>query len=355
MSLNASPFMLIRVLTMSLSNANNNNNNRSSISSSRMRIFSWCCEIITGLRGQLDAKRRRCDELTRQLSIVQASLRRFVRDDPEFDRSDCYDTDAEDDDCQCTTPEVLSDGVHSVAKRVLMERSKEKFEALYELISESWATLGKPQYAQWLEDDNYTKPWKLWFATASDTPGVVPNQNPIEVHRRTIKATAVTRLRAATVHVFAGTLPKLLVEYAGDIKLEPIRHYVPGPSGFISYATGSTGANQLGVPEKKKKFHNRDPARKSQFTVDTLIKGLVEKPASVINWSVLNAWAYTDKERQDVERNFVGKIKLPFMRGGMRFWEMGYEEHEEISTWVADVLARDINYSVRTGHTIVPN
>ncbi|KAJ8506908.1 hypothetical protein ON010_g19056 [Phytophthora cinnamomi] len=117
----------------------------------------------------------------------------------------------------------------SVARPPSTTLSKEKFEALYELISESWATLGEPQYAQWLEDDNHTKPWKLWFATASDTPGVVPNQNLIEVHRRTIKATAVTRLRAATVHVFAGTLTKLLVEYAGDIEIEPIRHYVPGP------------------------------------------------------------------------------------------------------------------------------
>ncbi|EEY53330.1 uncharacterized protein PITG_06974 [Phytophthora infestans T30-4] len=96
---------------------------------------------------------------------------------------------------------------------------------LSELAVKKTETLGEAEYAQWLRDDYLTDPWDLWFYTASDTAGVLPNQNPIESHNRTIKATAVIHLRAATGHVLAGTLPKILVECAMDIGSEPIRPY----------------------------------------------------------------------------------------------------------------------------------
>ncbi|KAJ8525400.1 hypothetical protein ON010_g15716 [Phytophthora cinnamomi] len=77
----------------------NNNNNSSS---RRKRTFPCCCEIISDLRDQLNAKRRCCDELIRQVNMLQDSLRRLVRAGPELERADDYDADAEDDDYQQT-------------------------------------------------------------------------------------------------------------------------------------------------------------------------------------------------------------------------------------------------------------
>ncbi|EGZ23326.1 hypothetical protein PHYSODRAFT_389368, partial [Phytophthora sojae] len=108
-------------------------------------------------------------------------------------------------------------------------RTIEQFEALSDLVTENWASTGEPEYAQWLDDEYLTDPWDLWFYAASGTPGVVPNQHPIESHHRAIKATAVDHLRAATSHVLAGTLPKILVECAMDIGSDRIRHYASGP------------------------------------------------------------------------------------------------------------------------------
>ncbi|KAG6614934.1 uncharacterized protein IUM83_08597 [Phytophthora cinnamomi] len=54
-----------------------------------------------------DAKSRRCDELTRQVNMLQVSLRRLVRDGPELDRADDYDADTEDDGNQ-RTPEIVA-------------------------------------------------------------------------------------------------------------------------------------------------------------------------------------------------------------------------------------------------------
>ncbi|EGZ06483.1 hypothetical protein PHYSODRAFT_531753 [Phytophthora sojae] len=103
------------------------------------------------------------------------------------------------------------------------------FEALSDLVTENWAAMGEPEYAQWLDDEYLTDPWNLWFYAASGTPGVVPNQTQIESHHRAIKATAVDHLRAATGHVLAGTLPKILVECAMDIGSDRIRHHASGP------------------------------------------------------------------------------------------------------------------------------
>jgi hypothetical protein len=48
----------------------------------------------------------------------------------------------------------------------------------------------------------------MWFI---DAPGIVPNQNPIEAHHSAIKKVAAGHLRAATSHVLAMTLPKILI------------------------------------------------------------------------------------------------------------------------------------------------
>ncbi|POM70348.1 LOW QUALITY PROTEIN: Hypothetical protein PHPALM_13226 [Phytophthora palmivora] len=61
----------------------------------------------------------------------------------------------------------------------------------------------------WLEEKYLAESWDLWFCSASDAPGVVPNQNPIESHHRTIKATAVSHIRAVTAHNGSDITPQV--------------------------------------------------------------------------------------------------------------------------------------------------
>ncbi|GMF36735.1 unnamed protein product [Phytophthora lilii] len=58
-------------------------------------------------------------------------------------------------------------------------RSEDQFEVLADLVVENWAMKEEAAYAQWFHDEYLSDPWDLWFCTASNTPGVVPNQNKI--------------------------------------------------------------------------------------------------------------------------------------------------------------------------------
>ncbi|ETO84875.1 hypothetical protein F444_01269 [Phytophthora nicotianae P1976] len=113
--------------------------------------------------------------------------------------------------------ESYDENIKTQLEYLSQARFASQFEALCALVVDNWITLGEVEYAQWLETEYLTEPWDLWFYSASDAPGVVPNQNPIESHHRKIKATAVSHLRAATGHVLAGTLPKILIANAMDI------------------------------------------------------------------------------------------------------------------------------------------
>ncbi|EGZ28043.1 hypothetical protein PHYSODRAFT_471325 [Phytophthora sojae] len=108
-------------------------------------------------------------------------------------------------------------------------RSKQQFEALSALITQNWDEFGEGEYAAWLDTEYLTEPWHPWFYTASDVPGIIPNQNPIESHHHSIKTTTVNQLRASTGHVLASTLPKILVECAMEIGSESIQHFAAGP------------------------------------------------------------------------------------------------------------------------------
>ncbi|EEY60819.1 uncharacterized protein PITG_13561 [Phytophthora infestans T30-4] len=93
-----------------------------------------------------------------------------------------------------------------------------------------------------------------------------------------------------------------------------------------------------GRPRKKNKCLDRDRPRRSQYAVDSLIKRLVDKHA-----------------REETELNHVAKVKLHFMRGGKRYWNIDFEEYEEASVLGVEELARAISYSYQMGHNIVPN
>ncbi|ETM55610.1 hypothetical protein L914_01194 [Phytophthora nicotianae] len=102
-------------------------------------------------------------------------------------------------------------------------------------------------------------------------------------------------------------------------------------------------------PRKKTQCLDRDGTRKSQYSVNTLVKRLTEKPASVINWSILTAQTSSDEEGEETQRNYIGKIKPPFMRGGEWHWDTEYEELEVAPPMEIEELARTINYSFQMG------
>jgi hypothetical protein len=379
-----------------------------------------------------------------------------------------------------------------------MARSFAQFEALSNLVTSNWSAFGGMDYAEWLQDQYHVDPWDLWFYTASDQPGIVPNQNPIKSHHHAIKARAVMHLRAATGHVSAGTLPRILAHCAMDLGSDVICHYASGPvnaemlqaavslcahenhyprprgkskraihsigeyyfnaeyyvvqdtnvhglnvdaartrlykrsldgimrahekvesvqlrylslhrvkilervpfehnwdspwwcvdeiktirkkfkcdcksfyeSGWLCahvlaclQLVGAVDLNAMlrglparrpsGRPRKKTKCMERDGLRRSQYSLAALVKRLVDKPASVINWSVLGTWTNTDDDGVEINRDFVGTIKPPFLRAGKRHWGVKYPDIEEEEEYEAEQLATIINYSFRMGHIIV--
>ncbi|OWY90131.1 hypothetical protein PHMEG_00041877, partial [Phytophthora megakarya] len=95
-------------------------------------------------------------------------------------------------------------------------RSEDQFFALSKTITENWRSRGEGGYADWLEEQYLSDPWDLWFITASNKAGIVPNQNPIEAHHSSIKNFAAGHLRAAISHVLPATLPKILIHCGHD-------------------------------------------------------------------------------------------------------------------------------------------
>ncbi|EGZ24338.1 hypothetical protein PHYSODRAFT_325463 [Phytophthora sojae] len=71
-----------------------------------------------------------------------------------------------------------------------------------------------------------------------------------------------------------------------------------------------------------------------------------EMPASVINWSVLIDKTVAEADGEESQRTYVG---------GKRFWEIAYEDQDEVTVLVVEALARTIDFSFQMGHKIVPN
>ncbi|POM70347.1 Hypothetical protein PHPALM_13225 [Phytophthora palmivora] len=97
-----------------------------------------------------------------------------------------------------------------------------------------------------------------------------------------------------------------------------------------------------GQPRKKTICLDRDGPRRSQYTVDALMKRLVDKPASVINWSILKIQIDTGG---DGGQNPVGK----------RYWNIQNENLQGMPPMDIEELARTINYFFQMGHNIAPH
>ncbi|POM59170.1 LOW QUALITY PROTEIN: hypothetical protein PHPALM_32144 [Phytophthora palmivora] len=102
-----------------------------------------------------------------------------------------------------------------------------------------------------------------------------------------------------------------------------------------------------GRPRKKTRCLDRNGHEEVnirwKYTVDALIKYLVDKPASAINWCILKPQNSIDGDGEQTEFNHVGKINPPFMRGGKRYWNIQYEDLQGVSAMNVEELARTIH------------
>jgi hypothetical protein len=109
-----------------------------------------------------------------------------------------------------------------------------------------------------------------------------------------------------------------------------------------------------GRPRKKKQCLQREEAPPGQYTVDALVSRLVNRPASVINWSVLHTWQTKNSLGEIEDRDFVGIVEPPFMKGGARYWDMNFSKRNDTVSMAAEQLANAVNYAHRMGHHILP-
>ncbi|OWY92702.1 LOW QUALITY PROTEIN: hypothetical protein PHMEG_00038183, partial [Phytophthora megakarya] len=108
----------------------------------------------------------------------------------------------------------------------------------------------------------------------------------------------------------------------------------------------------LGASNEEKTCLTREGLSQGEYTVGELTTRLIEKPASVINWSVLETWPTENRDGEIEDRDYVGVIEPPFMKSGARYWDVYFREREAKVTMAVEQLSNTINYSFRMGHHI---
>ncbi|KAG6954818.1 hypothetical protein JG688_00012170 [Phytophthora aleatoria] len=97
------------------------------------------------------------------------------------------------------------------------------FLVLSTLITKNWLSLGENVVVSWFKEEYLSATWKLWYYTASRSPGVTPNQNAIGSHNRDIKRVVDPNLYAST-KVVMNLIPKPITPYAeGPVPIECAR------------------------------------------------------------------------------------------------------------------------------------
>jgi hypothetical protein len=109
-------------------------------------------------------------------------------------------------------------------------RTLMQFEAVSKLVLADWRDHNEHEYADWFAEEYLSSPWCHWFANGSGAPGVMPNQNHIEAHHRSIKVSAVISKRASTASVLNVLLPRILLQ-AGELAnvKDDLRVFCGGP------------------------------------------------------------------------------------------------------------------------------
>ncbi|ETV68655.1 hypothetical protein H257_15461 [Aphanomyces astaci] len=101
-------------------------------------------------------------------------------------------------------------------------RSHHQFHVIAAICLSEWMVdLGEIELSTWFRDVYLSPPWDQWFSTASNCPGVMPHQQHIESHHKSIKIVYAHELRATTSVVLEHTLPRVLVSDGLEINTSP--------------------------------------------------------------------------------------------------------------------------------------
>ncbi|KAJ8531644.1 hypothetical protein ON010_g14317 [Phytophthora cinnamomi] len=111
-----------------------------------------------------------------------------------------------------------------------------QFRALSALAPKSWTKRKEHDIDPWFKEEYLAGDWKHWYYSASKSPGVTLNQNPVEAHNRDNKRIVGPDKYAATEVVLRTTLPRLLAYFGSardrkSIRIHgtPIKPYSTGP------------------------------------------------------------------------------------------------------------------------------
>ncbi|ETV82186.1 hypothetical protein H257_04897 [Aphanomyces astaci] len=107
-------------------------------------------------------------------------------------------------------------------ERMWLARSHHQFHVIAAICLSEWMVdLSEIEMSTWFRDVYLSPPWDQWFSTASYCPGVMPHQQHIESHHKSIKIVCAHELRATTSVVLEHTLPRVLVSDGLEINTSP--------------------------------------------------------------------------------------------------------------------------------------
>ncbi|ETP40690.1 hypothetical protein F442_12012 [Phytophthora nicotianae P10297] len=84
-----------------------------------------------------------------------------------------------------------------------------------DIVIAHWRACGEEAYTTWLEAKYLFTNWYRWYRVSSGVAAVLPNQNPIESHHRSLKKSVIQSLRASTARVLNDVLPSVMI-HAGN-------------------------------------------------------------------------------------------------------------------------------------------
>jgi len=90
-----------------------------------------------------------------------------------------------------------------------LSRSRSIFNLLTTLLINKWTVDGQKVFADWFKKV-YLNKWGWWYVTASNIPGVLPNNNPMESYNKLIKQSHVCGKPVSFTELVNTTIPNIL-------------------------------------------------------------------------------------------------------------------------------------------------
>lgn len=89
---------------------------------------------------------------------------------------------------------------------------------------------GEEAFAAWLQAEYIEQPWGTWYLGASQTPGVQPNNNPLERFNRTIKSDGILGMRQRLEFLVREGFPNMLKVHAQLYRSQTITYTITIPT-----------------------------------------------------------------------------------------------------------------------------